>query len=111
MSILSERLRKCREEKKLTQAQVASVIGVSSDGYGHYETSRRTPSPEAIAKLADYFDTTTDYLLGRSDQRHRIVTVAAHTDDMEGLSPEAQEEVMQYIEFIKQKYEIGKKKK
>ncbi|MFZ5975234.1 MAG: helix-turn-helix domain-containing protein [Bacillota bacterium] len=102
--MLNERLIKLRTEQNKTQKQVAADLNLNYQRYNHYETGKRQPDNETLQKLADYFDTTTDYLLGRSDRRHRIVTVAAHTDDQEGLPPEAQEEILEYIEFIRQKY-------
>lgn len=110
-NIIGERLKELRKEKKKTQTEIASLLGLTEGAYRHYESGRSKPSAEDITKLAEYFDVSTDYLLGRSDYRQMVPTIAAHSDDPKGLPPEAQEEVMQYIEFIKQKYGIGKEGK
>ncbi|NJJ36746.1 helix-turn-helix transcriptional regulator [Clostridioides difficile] len=64
MNSISEKLKYLRDLKKLTQKEVANSIGVTTSAYGFYEQGKRTPSPELIVKLAEYFNVTTDYLLG-----------------------------------------------
>lgn len=64
MNPISEKLKYLRDLKKLTQKEVANSIGVTTSAYGFYEQGKRTPSPELIVKLAEYFNVTTDYLLG-----------------------------------------------
>lgn len=56
-----------RTRKNLTQAEVASALGVSSVVYSRYETGSRQPSIETLVQLADIFGVTIDYLLGRQD--------------------------------------------
>ena len=65
--MVAERLKKCRKYKNVTQREVAEQIGVTVSSYQKYELSARDPSYEILIKLADYFDVTTDYLLGRTD--------------------------------------------
>lgn len=63
---LSEKLKKLRKDKKLTQAQLATIIGVERSSIGKYETGT-TPSMDVLAIFAEYFNVTVDYLLGLSD--------------------------------------------
>ena len=56
-----------RMRKGLTQAVVASALGVSPVVYSRYETGARQPSIEALIQMADIFGVTVDYLLGRQD--------------------------------------------
>ena len=56
-----------RTRKNLTQAEVASALGVSSVVYSRNETGSRQPSIETLIQLADIFGVTVDYLLGRQD--------------------------------------------
>ena len=107
----AERLTKLREEKHLAQEDIAKELNISAEQYASYERGEAKPTSDQIIELAEFHDASTDYLLGRSDYRHMVPTIAAHTDDPRGIPPEAQEEVLQYIEFIRQKYGIGKKKK
>ena len=66
MHMYYPRLRDLREDRDLTQKEVAAVLGIDQRVYSNYETGKRElPSRLAVA-LADYYSTTTDYILGRS---------------------------------------------
>ena len=65
----AERLRELRNEKHVTQQNMADVLQVKLRSYQCYEGSERRPNYEGLVALADYFDVTTDYLLGRTDER------------------------------------------
>lgn len=69
--MLTTRLRYLRKEKKLTQDEVAKIIGIKRAGYSSYETGRVEPSNEVLSKLADFYDTTIDYIMMRTDERSR----------------------------------------
>lgn len=62
-----ERLKDLRHSKGLSQKQLAEATGLSFSAIGKWEAGLREPSGYALIKLADFFDVTTDYLLGRSD--------------------------------------------
>ena len=59
-------LRELREERGLTQKNVADFLKMSRTGYSHYESGHSQPSIEQIIKLADFYQVTTDYLLNVS---------------------------------------------
>lgn len=61
------RLKQLRKERKLTQTDVANVLGITYQAYAHYEKGRHQPDPQSLKKLADFFDVSVDYLLGRSE--------------------------------------------
>ncbi len=61
--IFSEKLKELRKERKITQEQLASIIGVERSSVGKYETGTQ-PSTDIIKRIADYFDVSVDYLLG-----------------------------------------------
>ena len=64
------RLKKLRLEKEWTQAYVGEKVGVSDRVIGYYETDNRFPKESSVLKaLADLFDVSTDYLIGKSDMR------------------------------------------
>lgn len=72
MNTLSKRLKWLREnqkdkDSKWTQQYVADNIGVARVTYTGYENGSKIPPPDIINKLADVFNVTTDYILGRSD--------------------------------------------
>ena len=61
------RIRNLREDRDLTQKQIAEVLGMSQTGYSKYETGENDIPTAILIKLADFYGTTTDYLLGRVD--------------------------------------------
>jgi len=67
MNAFAVRLRTIRKQRKLTQRELASKLNMSQSTIALYETGDRKPDPDTINKIADFFDVSTDYLLGRSD--------------------------------------------
>lgn len=62
-------IRDLREDNDLTQKQLADILGMSQTGYSKYETGENDIPTQVLIKLADFYKTSTDYLLGRTDQR------------------------------------------
>lgn len=69
-SIFGQRLATLRKERRLTQEEMGKAIGRGRSTYSGYETEGKEPSFKTICFLACYFDVTTDYLLGFSDERN-----------------------------------------
>lgn len=69
MVYFAERLKQLREERGLSQAKIGEVLGVSRYAVYTYEKEKAFPTAEGLMALADFFDVTVDYLLGRSDIR------------------------------------------
>lgn len=65
---IHEALKRFRLNTKLSQRQLSEKIGVPYQSYQTYEYGSSTPSAKVIVKIADAFDVSTDYLLGRSDE-------------------------------------------
>ena len=65
--ILGERLKELREEKGLTQKQVAEKLNLNSVTYLHYEKAQREPPLSVLAEMAMFFNVSVDYLIGSSD--------------------------------------------
>lgn len=63
------RLRELRKLRGLTQKELAEAIGASERGIQNYEISSRKPTYDVLLALANYFDVSVDYLMGRTDQR------------------------------------------
>lgn len=63
------RLRDLREDRDLTQTQVAVLLNMSQTGYSKYETGENDVPTQVLLKLAEYYGTSVDYLLGRTDCR------------------------------------------
>ena len=68
MKVLGQRLKDLRKQKKVGQKEVAELLGVSLRSYQFYESGEYDPSLPNLVVLADYFQVSTDYLLGRSDE-------------------------------------------
>lgn len=66
---LSARLRQLRLEKRLRQDQVARLVGVSKGAISAYENDLRQPSYSILIRLASLYRVSTDYILGRTDER------------------------------------------
>lgn len=64
-----QRIRDLREDHDLTQKQIAQILGMSQTGYSKYETGENDIPTQVLIKLADFYQTSIDYLLGRTDQK------------------------------------------
>ncbi|QTH41739.1 helix-turn-helix transcriptional regulator [Cohnella sp. LGH] len=64
---LGNRLRERREKLGKTQLDAARGLGISNVQLSRYESDDRKPDPDMLARFAEYYRTTTDYLLGRTD--------------------------------------------
>ncbi len=62
-----KRLRELRERKGYTLEQVATKLGLRNQYVSNYELGKRSPDYETLKKLADFYNVTTDYILGNSD--------------------------------------------
>lgn len=92
-ALFPSRLRALREEKGVSQAGLAAVLGVSKSTIGLYETGDTLPDIKTADELADYFGISTDYLLGRTDVRScdiQIQSVCSYT----GLSEDTIEQIL-----------------
>lgn len=65
--ILNERLKKLRAEKNVTQQKVADVLGVTVGNVQKFEYGTARPKLDNVIKIADFFDVSIDYLVGRSN--------------------------------------------
>ena len=65
------RIRSLREDADLSQRQVAAMLGMSQTGYSKYETGENDRPTAILIRLARFYNTSIDYLLGESDQRQR----------------------------------------
>ncbi len=70
-----ENLKKLREEAGLSQQKLADQLGLTQQGVFSYETDAYEPDISTLKRLADYFNTSVDYLVGGTEIRHRIEKV------------------------------------
>lgn len=106
------RLKELRENRKLSQAELAKAVGVSVGLIGMYESGKRNPSKEKLEAIADYFNVSLDYLNGKEDGSAYYLDpeTARLADEMkdnpgrrvlmsaaEDLTPE---EILEVIDFV-----------
>ena len=84
-----DRLKALRTEKGVSQEELGKFLKYEHATISQYESGKRKPDFETLQKLADYFNTTTDYLLGRTDIRNESASIekvrSAVSDDPELL--------------------------
>lgn len=64
-----DRIKELRLDRKVTQAQVGEILGVNQRTYSQYELGTRSISVEALIALADYYNVSIDYIVGRTDKK------------------------------------------
>lgn len=65
--VIYKRIRDMREDRDLTQEYIGKLLHVNQRTYSNYENGKRSISPEALSVLADFYETSVDYLMGRTD--------------------------------------------
>jgi transcriptional regulator with XRE-family HTH domain len=100
--MLNSRLEKCRKELNMTKKEVAKLLSIDQSTYGKYELGKRVPDAEMLQKLADIYKTSIDYLLGRTDIKNPIETIAAHHDGEEWTEEEL-EDIERFKAFVRMK--------
>ena len=63
------RLRELREDRDLVQREIARELGISQRNYSYYETSQTILTEDILQRLANYYNTSIDYILYRTDVR------------------------------------------
>lgn len=67
MTVFSVRLKMLRKQRNINQARLAKMLGYGYTAIANYESGRNEPSLGDLCRIADFFDVSTDYLLGRTD--------------------------------------------
>lgn len=65
---MNTRIKSLREDHDLTQKQLSSLLNISQVAYSYYELEKRSIPLELLSKLADFYETSIDYLLYRTDK-------------------------------------------
>ncbi len=95
---LSNRLKLLRNEKNVMQKDIANYLNITTSAYGFYEQGKRTPPPEILSALAEYFDVSVDYLIGRVDTKQicnkKQVNINENEKDVEELLEETMSQIL-----------------
>lgn len=67
-----QRIQDLRIDSDLSQKKIGEILHISQRSYSHYEAGSRNIPIEMLIRLADYYDTTIDYLVGRTDNKEPI---------------------------------------
>ncbi|WP_042683149.1 helix-turn-helix domain-containing protein [Anaerosalibacter massiliensis] len=92
--MFGDRLKKLRKERHITQEELAKNIGVSTSMVGMYETGARKASYKVLVKISKYFNVSTDYLLGKTEEKKETIGVVKeskasyNSDNLEEDFPE-----------------------
>lgn len=92
---LPDRLKELRQNRNLSQKDVATYLDLSPSIISGYETGERTPSASIILKLSDMFNCSTDYILGKSS-----IDTSSYIS-LDGLTPEQVKSISSLINSIR----------
>lgn len=114
--IILNRIKELRQEKNINQDVLAKLLGLEIAGISKLETGRVPLKDDYIIKLADYFDVSTDYLLGKTDIRNPAeisdpLGLAEIGFSMQDYNPPNEKQREQLEEIIKTILKDNKKKK
>ena len=113
--MFSERLKTSRMEAGLSQKALAKKLFVSQQAVGKWEVDQGSPNPEMIAKISEILNVSTDYLLGRSQEKNQPTPVSEgelnNLDDMERqlmsyvkrMTPEQKQMLLAQMQVMKER--------
>lgn len=126
-----ERLKRLREDRKLSQQQLADRLNINRSTYARYELGQTQPDYETLQRLADFYEVSVDYLFGRENKKNLPELTAKDERDIakrmekikkdlaadgglsfygEPLSEEAKESLLEAMEYaVKQAQRLNKK--
>ncbi|AGR24740.1 XRE family transcriptional regulator [Listeria monocytogenes] len=93
---VNEMIINLREKRNISQRELANRIGINKSVMNRIESGERDIRAHELEAIANYFDVSADYLLGRSKQNDIADTIAAHIDS--NATEEEMEEILAYIE-------------
>ncbi len=124
MATFAERLKTERKNNNINQTQLAEKLYLDRSSISKYESGKQIPETPTLEKLADFFDVSIDYLLGKTDIRNyddnssldsinknlnvnNLKTLAAHFDEEE-FTEDDLDDIENFIKFIVSKKKINK---
>ncbi|MFJ7663926.1 helix-turn-helix domain-containing protein [Lysinibacillus sp. NPDC097162] len=95
--MLGVRLKYLRKSNNKTQQDIADILGITRPAYTAYEQGKRNPDYEILEKIADYYNVSIDYLLGRTDNKGALHTQAGISDNEYNNLSAYQKEVIDFF--------------
>ena len=106
MNTFSNILRQLRSEKNISTYKLADILHVSRASISNYETGRRTPDYELLVEIANFFNVSIDYLLGRTSDRRtadQILEEYSVICDVKNLDKNQKDFIVNFIKtYLKQ---------
>lgn len=107
-----QRLKQLRDDADITQTQLAKKLNLTQSTIAYYESGKKMPTLENVEAIANFFNISVDYLLGRTNiMSPSILSINEPgpkysienniEEEIEKLSPESQEELKKYMELLK----------
>lgn len=104
--MLAKRLRELREKKNLTQTELGKLFNLSKQAISSYETGGSEPPPDTLQGIADYFNVSIDYIVGRTDDPRPSRSTKIPPDIRriaragEKMTPEQQKQLLKVAEAL-----------
>lgn len=104
--MLGERIKSCRKRMKISQIKLAEYLSVSQAAITAWEREQRKPDVDMILKMADFFDVSTDYLLGREPSLPTDTDAppAVERACANAMTPELKAEIEEIVQKSLKKY-------
>ena len=105
------RLKQLRQRHKLTQSELADILGLKPTAISNYESKRNEPSFDKLIALSNYFDVSCDYLLGISDAYLPVGGEVLDKDIVDffnlyqQLNTDSAQELKSYVQYLLYKQE------
>lgn len=108
-------IRALRKQRQLSMKELGQIVGVAESTISLYENEKREPDLATLSRIADYFNVTVDYLLGRSSDPERDEKPPLRIPDeykdlpiafyegAKGLTQDDIDDVVKFMEFLKKK--------
>ena len=95
----AERLQELREDRGISRKDLAASLNITVSALGMYEQGRRVPNMEMLIRLADYFDVTLDFLVGRSfnDEETSKIIEALHLKNKIDKLPQGYKNIIDFM--------------
>ncbi|MCM2677737.1 helix-turn-helix transcriptional regulator [Shouchella plakortidis] len=91
-----------RKQKKLSQEGLTNKLGINRSTYARYEREQTQPDYDTLQKLADFFEVSTDYLLGRVDEPDSMISIAFEDGGEEPLSEDEKEHLEEMLKNFRE---------
>lgn len=98
--MFKDRLRQTREEKDISQTEMAKKIGIAVTTYRNYENTSREPTYDILLNIAKSLDVSIDYLLENDSKKSKLDTIVIRA---ENLPEESLKELINYIDYLRYK--------